>query len=159
MNQNNKPQARLLGTAVLVLAAFAPTQSPAGTATPPSPAQLNEYCKGVAVAQISMITTWLKYPDGALSLESWKNYALADATGVAGISKVARFGVASHINGFTHEHRRQMSARLRVGLSDSGLSREQFLRVLEPTIPDLMKEKFLSCRDEVASIPLAGQKQ
>lgn len=156
-HRRHKLRVRLFGSALLALLAVTPLASLAGTAILPTPEQLNEYCKGVAVAQVSMMTTWLKHPDGALTLARWKNFALVEAMGVAGISKVARLGIASHINEFTDEHRRQMSALLRVGLLDSGQSRERFLQSLKPTIPDLMKEKFLSCREEVASATLPGQ--
>lgn len=155
--QSHELRVRLFGSALLVLLAVTPLASLARTAALPTPEQLNEYCKGVAVAQVSMMTTLLKHPDGALTLARWKNFASVDAMGVVGISKVARLGIASHINEFTDEHRRQMSALLRVGLLNSGQSRERFLQSLEPTIPDLTKEKFLSCREEVASATLAGR--
>jgi hypothetical protein len=116
--------------------------------------QLVDACTGIALAQVSVITTLLSHPRDSMPLDSLKSLSIMTATKLTDLSDITRLSIASHINGFTKEHVDQMEQAFAAAGVKSVKTRKKMLVAIVPTIPEMMKEKFIDCRDEATSAGL-----
>lgn len=116
--------------------------------------QLNDYCKGIALAHVSVMATLLSRPRGAVTLDNLKSLSIVEATKVKNLSDITRLSLANHVNGFTKEHVSQMEQAFAAAEKKSGNTREKLFADMKQAIPEMMKQRFIDCRDELTSAGL-----